>query len=368
MVVGRFVGTEDEILVYGNRGLFFDKVRKATNAWKKVMGCFISYSHGLNFTGEGIFVSETIRETFEWFSKYSIFTANTTAIIENLTKGVGIWYHSSHGWINFTSNEGGIYGWNGFCERSYEEGGNLSEPDADKTGLVDPKNTKKITEDDFSSIKLKNTVCIILACKIGSSNFPYTLLGSGAACVIASPVELSFRQGGFLTNKVGELLVNGETIGNAIKISINQTKERTEEFDAPFLCFGEPSIKVLDHKIKCEVSVPKKILIPEITKINIRVFNEVGKPVHDADVKVNNTNAKYNPLFNSYSISCSMLSDYTNNVTVEIHKDMCGTLTLNTTVYVYPKVYRVTLFIICGLVISMIAIVFWRYRTKKKLS
>lgn len=364
MGVGRFIGTQEEILLQGNKGMFFNEVRKSSDTWKKLFGSFVSYSHGLNFSDEGVFVSDNAKDAFSWLSKYSIFTANTTEILKNLNEGVGFWYHSSHGHMNFTSNDGGVYGWSGIGERSYEEAGNASEPDADRSGLVDPGNTVKISQNNFSSIKLKNTVCVIMACKIGSSDFPYTLLKNGASCVIISPVEVSFRQGGFLTNKIIEKIVDGETVGRALKISTAETMNRTDEFDAPFLCFGEPDIKVVEHKIVCEVSSPKNVLFPQITKIKVRVSDENGNIVSDADVKANDKSLEYSALFNDYSLSCGFLSDNNNNVTIEVRKDMCGTIILNTTVYVYPKVYRlsISLFsIICILII--ITLVSYKYRS-----
>ncbi|MFX0203568.1 MAG: hypothetical protein ACFFCW_46300, partial [Candidatus Hodarchaeota archaeon] len=234
-VVGRFPEEFPELDSHICRSILYNALVSANTGRLTALSTYYAYLHGANFT-DNAGIEHTVYEkddSLTLMRDYGLDLINHTGIEEitnALKAGVGLWTLSTHGVLDLA----------GIRENSMlvlrdtdaawwsEPGGNLTYPDADGDGVVNPLYWDE--EDihhfymssqslDLSINNIHSALVLITACLVGSS-LPEVLIRSGAVAIVSSPRTVHFEAAGWFTYqlilKIGEL----HTLGEAFKLAL----------------------------------------------------------------------------------------------------------------------------------------------------
>ncbi|MFX0097772.1 MAG: pre-peptidase C-terminal domain-containing protein, partial [Candidatus Hodarchaeota archaeon] len=200
-VVGRFPVEFPELDSLVCRSILYNALVSANPGRLTALSTYYAYVHGANFT-DNAGITHNIYEkddSFALMSNYGLDLLNHTGaeeIFSALEAGVGLWTLSTHGVLDLAGirensmlvlREADVAWWS-------EPGGNLTHPDADGDGVVDPlywdeedMHRRLLTSNGFESsiTNIHSVAVLITACLVGSS-FSEVLTRRGAAAVVSS--------------------------------------------------------------------------------------------------------------------------------------------------------------------------------------
>lgn len=312
-IVGRFPEEFPELDSHVCRSILYNALVSANMGRLSALSTYYAYLHGANFTDNAGIV-HTIYEkddSLALMRDYGLNPLNHTGVEEitgALEAGIGIWTLSTHGVLDLTGirensmlvlRDTDVAWWS-------EPGGDLTHPDADGDGVVNPLYWDEEDIHQFylssksfdSSIKnIHSAVVLITACLVGSS-FPEVLIRRGAAAIISSPRTVHFEAAGWFTYllilKVGESYTLGEAFRLALentttiysKHQLSDYAHGRGDFSLQYNLIGDPHLGLINSNWTIPPSLdPSSVIIEEHTPGHARgrigVLGEKGYLLDD---------------------------------------------------------------------------------------
>ncbi|MFX1485865.1 MAG: pre-peptidase C-terminal domain-containing protein, partial [Promethearchaeota archaeon] len=321
-VVGRFPEEFPELDSHICRSILYYALIFVNSGRLTALSTYYAYLHGTGFT-DNAGINHTIHERDDGFAAMidcGLSLVNHTGveeIVSTLDAGVGLWTLSTHGVLDLAGiRENSMLllrntdaGW------WYEPGANLTHPDANGDGIVDPLywNQEEMyhyylssQSIDESLENIHSTLILVAACLVGSS-FAEVFIRHGAVAVVSSPRTVDFEAAAWFMYQLIQKIGESYTLGEAFRIALENTSSIYSkhllcdyahgkgDFSLQYTLFGDPHLSLTNSSHTIPASLDPLSLdidehVPGHARGKIAILGEKGYLLND----IADLNAMYN--------------------------------------------------------------------------